>query len=358
MIHLFEPLTLRSVTFRNRVWLPPMCTYQVDAHDGRATDWHLVHYGARATGGFGLLIVEATAVVPEGRITMNDLGLWDDAQVEGFARLTAFAHHYNAAVGVQLAHAGRKASTWPDVPRFPDGYQSPADGGWEPVGPGADPFPGLGQPRALTTEEVAAIPARFADAARRADAAGLDVVELHGAHGYLQTQFLSPLTNHRTDQYGGSFENRTRLLRETVEAVRAVWPESKPLFLRISATEWTEGGWTVEDSVALAEQVKPLGVDLVDVSSGGNVLADIPVAPGYHVTLAQAVRQGAGLPVAAVGLITEPAQAEQVLVTGQADAVLIGRAALRDPDWPETAAVALGAPSPLAESYRRGSLKR
>jgi 2,4-dienoyl-CoA reductase-like NADH-dependent reductase (Old Yellow Enzyme family) len=355
---LFDPITLRSVTFRNRVWLPPMCTYQVEAHDGRATYWHLVHYGARATAGFGLLIVEATAVVPEGRITMNDLGLWDDTQSEGFARIADFCHDYGARVGVQLGHSGRKGSTWPDIASYPDGLQPVDQGGWTPVGPTAEPFPHLGQPHALTTDEAAAIPGWFAAAARRADAAGLDVIELHGAHGYLMTQFLSPLTNHRGDQYGGSFENRIRLLRETVEAVRQVWPEHKPLLLRLSATEWTEGGWTVEDTVALARRVGPLGVDLIDVSSGGNVLAKIPTGPGYQVHLAEAVRRGSGLPTAAVGLITEPAQAEQILRSGQADAVLIGRAALREPGWPERAALALGLPSPMAESYARGALKR
>jgi 2,4-dienoyl-CoA reductase-like NADH-dependent reductase (Old Yellow Enzyme family) len=355
---LFEPLTLRSITFRNRVWLPPMCTYQAEAHDGRATDWHLVHYGARAAGGFGLLIAEATAVAPEGRITMNDLGLWDDGQIDGYARIARFTQGLGAKLGVQLGHAGRKASTWPDLASYPDGLQTPADGGWEPVGPGADAFPGLAQPRALTTEEVQALPAAFAAAARRADQAGLDAVEIHAAHGYLLTQFLSPLSNHRTDQYGGGFENRTRLVAETVQAVRAVWPESKPLLVRLSATEWVDGGWSLDDTIALVSALKPLGVDLIDVSSGGNLVTKIPIGPGYQVGLAAAIRQATGVPVAAVGLITEPAQAEQVLRSGQADAVLIGRAALREPGWPERAAHALGADPQLAPSYRRGLLKR
>ncbi|MDR1449713.1 MAG: NADH:flavin oxidoreductase/NADH oxidase [Propionibacteriaceae bacterium] len=355
---LFTPLTIRGRVIRNRVWLPPMCQYQVEAGDGRPTDWHLAHYGARAAGGFGLLIMEATAVAPDGRITVGDLGLWEDGQVAGFARIADLVHRCDALLGVQLAHSGRKGSTWRDLPGFPQGVQPVADGGFQPVGPTNSAFPGLGNPRGLTTEEAAALPARFADAAQRADAAGLDVVEIHAAHGYLLHEFLSPLTNTRTDCYGGSFENRSRLLREVVEQVRWVWPEQKPLFVRVSATEWVDGGWSVEDTAALAVELGPLGVDLVDVSSGGNVIAPIPSAPGYQAPLAAEVRRVSGLLTAAVGQIDEPGLAEQILLSGQADAILVGRAGLREPGWPERAAAALGEPSPLAPSYRRGALPR
>jgi 2,4-dienoyl-CoA reductase-like NADH-dependent reductase (Old Yellow Enzyme family) len=355
---LFTPLTVRGRTIRNRVWLPPMCQYQVAAGDGRPTDWHLAHYGARAAGGFGLLIVEATAVVPEGRITSGDLGLWDDNQVEGFDRLADFCHRLDTTVAVQLAHAGRKGSVWPDLPGADEGYQTIAAGGFQPVGPTGVGFPGLAHPRGLSTDEVAAVPAHFAAAAQRADAAGLDVIEIHAAHGYLLTQFLSPLTNLRTDRYGGSFHNRSRLLREVVTAVRAVWPEDKPLFVRLSATEWTDDGWSLEDTIGLVEALGPLGVDLIDVSSGGNIVTPIPSAPGYQVHLAAEVRRATGLLTAAVGLITEPFQAEQILQSRQADAVLIGRAALREPAWPERAAAVLGQPTPLAPSHRRGAIPR
>ena len=335
-----------------------MCQYTVEARDGIPTDWHFVHYGARAALGFGLLIIEATGVQPEGRITVQDLGLWDDSQIDGFARITKFCHQYGAAVGIQLAHAGRKGSTWPDQPTASAGVQPVDQGGFVPVGPTADPFPELAVPHALTTEEVAAIPQAFADAARRADAAGIDVVEIHAAHGYLLHQFYSPLSNTRADIYGGDFDGRTRLTREVVEAVRRVWPESKPLFVRVSATEWLDNGWSVDDTVQLSMILKDMGVDLIDVSSGGNVLAPIPIGPGYQVSLAQQVRTQANVPTTAVGLITDANQAEQILRSGQADAVEIGRAALRDPGWAEYAAAALRAPSPMAGPYRRGALHR
>ena len=355
---LFDPISLRGLTVRNRVWLPPMCQYTVTARDGVPNDWHFVHYGARATQGFGLMIIEATAVKPEGRITVQDLGLWDDSQIDGFARITGFAHQYGAAVGVQLAHSGRKGSTWPDQPTASAGVQSIADGGFTPVGPTGTPFPGLATPHALTTDEVAAIPAAFADAARRADQAGIDVVEIHAAHGYLLHQFYSPLSNTRTDEYGGDFDGRTRLTREVVQAVRAVWPDSKPLFIRVSATEWVDDGWSPDDTVHLATVLKPMGVDLIDVSTGGNLTAPIPLGPGYQIEFAEKVRREAQMPTTAVGLITEPGQAEQILRSGQADAVEIGREALRNPGWPELAAAALGVPSPMAGPYRRGALPR
>ncbi|MCL2736321.1 MAG: NADH:flavin oxidoreductase/NADH oxidase [Propionibacteriaceae bacterium] len=355
---LFDPLTLRGLTIRNRVWMPPMCQYTVTARDGVPTDWHLVHYGARAASGFGLMVIEATAVKPEGRISVQDLGLWDDSQIDGFARIARFAHDHGAAVAVQLAHAGRKGSTWPDQPTASAGLQSIDEGGFEPVGPTDAPFPGLATPRALSADEVAAIPDAFAAAAARADAAGLDVVEIHAAHGYLLHQFYSPVSNTRTDQYGGDFDGRTRLTREVVERVRQVWPQSKPLFVRLSATDWVDDGWGTEDTVRLSRILKALGADLIDVSTGGNLLATIPIGPGYQVSFAEQVRHQAGIPTTAVGLITEPFQAEQILRSGQADAVMIGREALRNPGWPEQAAAALNSPSPLAGPYRRGALPR
>jgi len=335
-----------------------MCQYSVTAHDGIANDWHLVHYGARAAAGFGLMVIEATGVAPEGRITVNDLGLWDDSQIDGFARVTGFAHQYGAAVAVQLGHSGRKGSTWPDQPTASAGVQSVEDGGFIPVGPTDVAFPDLATPHALTAAEVAQIPVAFAEAALRADAAGIDVVEIHAAHGYLLHQFYSPLSNTRTDIYGGDFNGRTRLVREVVQAVRKVWPESKPLFVRVSATEWVDDGWSPDDTVHLSVILKGMGVDLMDVSTGGNLVASIPLGPGYQVQFAEKVRREAQIPTTAVGLITEPNQAEQILRSGQADAVMIGREALRNPGWPEQAAAALGAPSPMAGPYRRGALAR
>jgi 2,4-dienoyl-CoA reductase-like NADH-dependent reductase (Old Yellow Enzyme family) len=336
---LFSPLTLRGTTFPNRAWLAPMCQYS--AVDGSPNDWHLVHLGARAAGGFGLLIAEATAVLPEGRITPQDTGLWNDEHVTQWRRITDFVHERGTTVGVQLAHAGRKAST--HAPFATERGSVPLDrGGWATVGPSAVAFPGLAAPRALTAEEIAGIPGAFAAAARRALDAGFDVVELHAAHGYLLHQFLSPLSNHRTDEYGGSLENRARLLIETTDAVRAAWPEDKPLFVRLSATDWVEGGLTVQDVAQVATELAAHGVDLVDVSTGGNAPAQIPVGPGYQVPAAREVRETSGLPVAAVGLLTDPAQAEAVLADGSADAILLGREGLRDPFWPLRAAHDLG----------------
>ena len=333
------PLTLRSTTFRNRVWLAPMCQYS--AVDGVPGDWHLLHLGARAAGGFGLVLAEATAVVPEGRITPQDTGIWDDTQTTAWRRIVDVVHDRGALAGIQLAHAGRKASTyrpWSPV----QGSVPPEDGGWETVAPTAVPFDGYADPAELDLDGIAAVVEGFAAATRRSLEAGFDVVEVHAAHGYLLHQFLSPLSNHRTDAYGGSPENRARLLREVVAAVRAAWPQDRPLFVRVSATDWTDGGLTYEDVAAVAAGLAELGVDLVDVSTGGNVPASIPVGPGYQVPAARAVRATSGLPVSAVGLITSPAQAEQVLVDGDADAVMIGREALRDPMWPLRAAHELG----------------
>ena len=338
---LFTPLTLRGLTLRNRVWLAPMCQYALTAGDGVPTDWQLVHLGARAQGGFGLILTEATAVVPEGRISPHDTGLWNDEQVRAWARVVDFVHGQGAAIGVQLAHAGRKAATYRGFPGEPGGTVPPENGGWPTVGPSAEAFPGLATPHALARSEIADVVASFGDAAARADAAGFDVVEVHAAHGYLLHQFLSPLANHRTDEYGGGFAGRTRLAVEVVDAIRSRWPEHKPLLVRLSGTDWLDGGWDVDQSTRLAALLGEHGVDLVDVSSGGVLPAEIPVGPGYQVPLAAAIRT-AGLPVAAVGLITEPAQAEAIVASGQADAVLLARAALREPGWPWRAAAELG----------------
>ncbi|MFI2753588.1 NADH:flavin oxidoreductase/NADH oxidase [Cellulomonas sp. P22] len=339
MTRLLEPLTLRGTTFANRAWLAPMCQYS--AVDGLPGDWHLVHLGGQAAGGFGLVLTEAAAVVPEGRISPQDAGLWNEAQVVAWRRVTDVVHARGTLVGVQLAHAGRKASTYRP---FGEGRGSvpQAEGGWATVGPSALAYPGLAAPAELTTAQIREIPRAFAAAAVRAAEAGFDVVEVHAAHGYLLHQFLSPLSNRRTDEYGGPLENRARLLVETTDAVRAVWPDDRPLLVRLSATDWAEGGLTVEEVTQVAKDLGGHGVDLVDVSSGGNVPAEIPVGPGYQVPAARAVREGSGLPVAAVGLITTGQQAEQVLVDGAADVVLVGRAALRDPHWPLRAAHELG----------------
>ena len=332
---LFEPLTLRGTTFANRIWLAPMCQYS--AIDGMPSDWHLVHLGARAAGGFGLVLAEASAVVPEGRITAQDTGIWSYEQAVAWGRIVDFVHDRGTRIGIQLAHAGRKASThlpWSSG----RGTLPVADGGWPSLGPSAEPFPGYAPPVAMTADQIAALPSAFAAAALRADAAGFDVVEIHAAHGYLLHEFLSPLSNDRTDEYGGSLENRARLVVEVVDAVRAAWPVDKPVFVRFSATDWTAGGLTVDEVTHVAKELAAHGVDLVDVSSGGNVPAEIPLGPGYQVPAARAVREGSGLPVGAVGLITTPHQAEQVLVDGAADVVLLGRAALRDPMFPLRAA--------------------
>lgn len=354
MTSLFSPLTLRDLTIPNRIFLSPMCQYMCEARDGVPTDWHLVHLGARAAGGFGLIIAEATAVVPEGRISPEDAGLWNDTQRDAWVRIVDFCHAQGAAIGVQLAHAGRKASVYRDHPG-PRGSVPIEDGGWPTAGPSAIAFPGLAEPRELTTAELAGVVQAFADAARRADQAGFDVIDLHAAHGYLLFEFLSPFSNQRTDEYGGDFAGRTRLLLEVVDAVRAVWPSGKPLFVRLSATEWLDGGWTVEESTELARLLGEHGVDLVDVSSAGNVLAKIPNEPGYQVPLAAAVRTS-GVPVTAVGRITEPAQAQAILDDGQADAVMLGRVALREPAWPQRAAAELGDPTQAhyPNAYLRG----
>ncbi|TNC29191.1 NADH:flavin oxidoreductase/NADH oxidase [Amycolatopsis alkalitolerans] len=355
---LFSPLRLRELELKNRVWLAPMCQYSVESRDGVPADWHLVHLGARAAGGFGLVLTEATAVLPEGRISPQDTGLWNDAQQSAWARITAFAHSQHTAIGVQLAHAGRKASTWALALRRA-GTIPAAQGGWPPVGPSPVALDGLDTPREMTRDDITDTVRAFAAAAARADRAGFDVVELHAAHGYLIHQFLSPLSNFRTDDYSGSFDNRTRLLVEIVEAVRKEWPGHKPLFVRLSATEWVDGGWTVEDTAELAARIQPLGVDLIDVSSGGVVAPGrITVGPGYQVPFARQVRAAAGIPTGAVGLITEPEQAEGILADGSADAVLLARAALREPSWPLRAAHVFGIArdeTPYPTQYLKGA---
>ncbi|CAM3233559.1 NADH:flavin oxidoreductase/NADH oxidase [Stackebrandtia soli] len=359
MTALFESLSLRDVTVRNRIWLAPMCQYSVFAADGLPTSWHLAHLGARATGGFGLVMAEATAVVPEGRISPHDTGLWSDAHVDAWRPITGFLREYGATSAIQLAHAGRKAST--SSPFAPErGGLLPAAGpGWDVVGPSPIAFDGLARPHELTVEEISAVVRSFADAAVRADHAGFDVVELHAAHGYLLHEFLSPLSNVRTDAYGGSLENRMRIVLETAAAVREAWPAGKPLFVRLSATDWVEGGWDVDGTVALSARLRELGVDLIDVSSGGSVPnAVIPVGPGYQVPFARSVRDEAKVATGAVGLITEPRQAEAILAAGDADAVLLGRVALREPGWPQRAAAELGVPreaAPYPPQYQRGA---
>ncbi|WP_328908736.1 NADH:flavin oxidoreductase/NADH oxidase [Streptomyces sp. NBC_00234] len=355
MSALFEPYVLRSLTIPNRIWMAPMCQYSAEVfgpNAGVANDWHFAHYGARAAGGTGLILVEATAVSPEGRISPADLGLWNDTQVEAFRRITDFLVGQGTIPGIQLAHAGRKGSTErPWRGGGPIDAGAPDSEGWRPVAPSPvaydDDRPA---PHELTAEEIDDIVAQFADAARRALAAGFQVAEVHGAHGYLIGEFLSPHSNHRTDAYGGSFENRTRFALEVVDAVRAVWPEELPLFFRISATDWlTENaddereGWTGDDTVRFARELRAHGVDLLDVSTGGLApRASIPVGPGYQVPFAERVRAEAGLPVAAVGLITDPVQADKILADNRADAVLLGRELLRDPYFARNAARELG----------------
>jgi 2,4-dienoyl-CoA reductase-like NADH-dependent reductase (Old Yellow Enzyme family) len=331
--HLFSELTIRDVTFRNRIGVSPMCQYS--SEDGFANDWHFVHLGSRATGGAGLVLTEAAAVVPEGRISPQDLGIWKDEQVEPLARIFRFVESQGAVPGMQLAHAGRKASTaqpWKGGnPLGPDG------GGWSPVfGPSALPFDdGYQTPVELDQAGIQRVVKAYAEAAGRCLSAGGKVVEIHAAHGYLLNEFLSSASNRRKDEYGGSFENRIRALCEVCDAVRKVWPERYPLFVRISATDWIEGGWTVEESVELAKVIRSHGVDLIDCSTGGNVAgAKIPTGAGYQVPFADRVRNEGGIATAAVGMITSPEQADQIVRNGQSDMVLLAREFLRDPYWP------------------------
>ena len=352
MPHLFDPLTLRGITLRNRIAVSPMCEYS--STGGFPTDWHLVHLGSRAVGGAGLVLTEAAAVTAEGRISPQDLGIYGDQHIEPLRRITRFIDEQGAVAGIQLAHAGRKAST--ARPWEGKAAVSLEDGGWRPVvGPSAMAFDdGYVLPEPLSVDAISQVVQSFAQAAKRAADAGFRVAELHAAHGYLLHEFLSPLSNLRTDQYGGSFENRTRILSETVEAVRSVWPERFPLFVRISATDWTEGGWDIEQSVELTRVLKPLGVDLIDTSTGGNVPhAKIPVGPGYQVQFAEQIKRGTGVLTGAVGLITDPQQADGIIRKGQADLVLLARELLRDPYWPRRAAKELGAEIAAPVQYGR-----
>ncbi len=352
MSQLFTPITFRSITLKNRITVSPMCQYS--SSDGFANDWHLVHLGSRAVGGAGLIIVEATAVSPEGRITPDDLGIWKDEHIEKLKQIARFTHQNGSVAGIQLAHAGRKAShtsPWKgNQPIAPN-----AENGWQTVAPSAIPFtPETPVPAALKKEGIGKVISDFKAAAKRALQAGFKVIEIHAAHGYLLHEFLSPLSNHRTDEYGGSFENRCRLLLEVTEAVREVWPNELPLFVRISATDWVEGGWTIDDSVALAKILKTKGVDLIDCSSGANTPdAKIPAKPNYQVPFAEAVKQQAGIATGAVGIIINATQAEEIIAEDKADLVLMAREMLRDPYFPLHAAKELGVDLEWPDQYKR-----
>jgi 2,4-dienoyl-CoA reductase-like NADH-dependent reductase (Old Yellow Enzyme family) len=348
---LFTPLELRQVKSRNRIGVSPMCQYS--SIDGFANDWHFVHLGSRAVGGAGIVMTEATAVTPEGRISPYDLGIWKDEHIKELAHCVRFVREQGAAAGIQLAHAGRKASTarpWEGGHRVP-----PEAGGWRPVAPSPIPFkPDDPPPEPLDRKGIKRVVTAFGGATRRAREAGFQIVEIHAAHGYLLHEFLSPLSNTRSDEYGGSFENRIRIVMEVTRAVRAEWPDEFPLFLRISATDWVEGGWDIEQSVELTCRLTPLGVDLVDCSSGGLVPgAKIPTGPGYQLEFARRVRHDAGVKTAAVGLITEPEQANTVIAEGEADVVLLARQLLRNPYWPLRAARVLGATVTWPPQYQR-----
>jgi len=350
---LFSSFKLRSLEFANRIGVPAMCQYS--SQDGFANDWHVVHYGSRAQGGPGFIIFEASAVVAEGRISTADLGIWKNEHIAGLERIVDFIHSQGVRAGIQLAHAGRKGSMAASLSG--ERLLSPTEGGWVPVAPSAVAFSSdYSVPQALDQAGIAAVVEAFRLAARRALPAGFDFVELHAAHGYLLHQFLSPLANHRTDDYGGSFKNRARLVLDVVDAVRAEWPAHLPLFVRISATDWAEGGWTAAESVRLARLFHEHGVDLVDVSTGGMVPnAIIPVGPGFQVEYASRIRSEAGIPTAAVGLITDPVQANTILARGDADLVLLGRELLRDPYWPVHAAAALEEPASWPAQYLRAA---
>jgi len=360
MPHLFDPLTLCSITLANRIVVSPMCQYS--SVDGFSSDWHFVHLGSRAVGGAALVFTEATAVTADGRISPQDLGIYRDEHVDGLARIVAFIHSQRALAGMQLAHAGRKGSTgrpWEKMTEVP-----PSEGGWQPIGPTDQPFRHeYPVPRPMTVADIAAVVDAFRAAAGRALNAGFDVIELHAAHGYLIHEFMSPLVNDRSDRYGGPFDNRVRLCLELVEAIRSVWPERLPLFARISATDWMEGGWDVEQSVELARRLRERGVDLVDCSSGGAVPnVQIPLGPAYQTPFAERIRRDANVPTGAVGLITEPAQADEIIRNGGADCVVMARELLRDPYFPLRAARELGHAIPWPAQYLRaappGALQR
>jgi 2,4-dienoyl-CoA reductase-like NADH-dependent reductase (Old Yellow Enzyme family) len=340
MPHLFEPFQLRGLTLRNRIVVSPMCQYS--SHEGFANDWHFVHLASRAIGGAALVFTEASAVTADGRISPDDLGIWDDVQAGAFERISRFVKGEGAVFGMQLAHAGRKGSTrrpWDGVGAVP-----PEEGGWQPIGPTSTPFAdNYPVPREMTSDDIGHVVEAFRRAAFRARRAGFDVVEVHAAHGYLIHEFLSPLSNTRTDEYGGTFENRIRLCLEVVTAVRSVWPDDLPLFVRISATDWVAGGWDIEQSVELARRLGTMGVDVIDCSSGGNVSnAKIPLGPGYQVPFAERIKRDAAVATGAVGLITRSDEADAIIRGRQADLVILARELLRDPYWPLRAARELG----------------
>jgi 2,4-dienoyl-CoA reductase-like NADH-dependent reductase (Old Yellow Enzyme family) len=352
MAHLFSPLKIKSVEFKNRIAVSPMCEYS--SVDGFANDWHLVHLGSRAVGGSALVMTEATAVSAEGRISYGDLGIWKDEHIEKLKQITDFIHKQGGVAGIQLAHAGRKASH--EVP-WKGGTQIPSDkeNGWKALAPSGLPFIESEEaPVELDKQGIEKVKADFKAAASRALKAGFKVIELHAAHGYLMNEFYSPLSNQRNDEYGGIFENRIRLLTEVIASIKQVWPNDYPLFVRISSTDWMEGGWTIDDSIALAKILKDKGVDLVDCSSGGNVAtAKIPLKPGYQVEFAEKIRKQTGILTGAVGLITEPVQADQIIQSGQADIVLLARELLRDPYFPLRAAHKLGHEVKWPSQYER-----
>lgn len=354
MSKLFSPLRLRSLEIKNRIFLSPMCQYS--ATDGMPGQWHRVHYGARAVGGAGLVMVEATAVAPEGRITPYDLGLWSDRHAEAFREITTFIKQQGAVPAIQLAHAGRKASC--DQPWKGGRPLPPDNGGWQPLAPSPLPFSAASCiPREMSAADIDTVIEQFAAAAKRALAAGFEVVEVHMAHGYLLHEFLSPLTNQRNDGFGGDFDNRIKLPLRAAQEVREIWPAALPVFVRISATDWAEGGWNLAQSVELARRLKSIGIDLVDVSSGGLTADAIPpAAPGFQTPFAAAIRRETGIPTGAVGLITEAVQAEHILVAEQADAVLLGRELLRNPYWPLHAAKSLGDDVAWPLQYQRAKL--
>jgi 2,4-dienoyl-CoA reductase-like NADH-dependent reductase (Old Yellow Enzyme family) len=347
---LFSPVTLRSVTIPNRIFVSPMCQYSCE--NGVPNDWHLVHLGSRAVGGSGLVLTEAASVCPDGRITPWDVGIWSAEQVQAWKPIVEFIRARGAVPGIQLAHAGRKASC--DKP-WNGGQPLGRDaGGWRTHGPSDIPFGNYPAPRAMSVADLEACMADFRLAADRARQAGFEVAEVHAAHGYLLHEFLSPLSNARDDEFGGSLSNRMRFPLAVARAVREAWPQDKPVLVRISASDWKEGGWDLEQSIAFAHELKELGIDMIDVSSGGNAADQkIVLGPGYQVPFASAIRRDAGIPVAAVGLITEPVQAEHILATGQADAVCLARALLRDPYWPRHAAKALGVAFAWPDQYKR-----
>jgi len=339
MSKLFSPFKIRGTTFKNRVWVSPMCQYS--AINGLVGDWHLVHLGSFATGGAGLILAEATGIVPDARISISCPGIWNDQHVIAWKKITDFVHSQDTLVGIQLAHSGRKGSTMPPWSEY--SIAKIDDGGWKTVSSSEEPFEGFPQPRELSTEDVREVILDFESAAKRAVAAGFDVIEIHAAHGYLLHQFYSPLTNFRKDEFGGTFENRIRLLVEISKSVRSVMPSSMPLFIRISATDYTEGGWDIKQSIELAKHLKNVGVDLIDVSSGGNVAnASIAVSPGYQVDFSSEIRKNADIATSSVGLITDPVQAEEIISFGKSDAVMMARSFIRNPRWALNAAEQLG----------------